>query len=218
LINQKYFSKSLRQNDIFFVLCVIEEFSTQTGGDVILADSIEQRIKNRDESVYPILIEKYWKVLWVICSAILKNIGTVQDIEECVSDVFIELWENSEKFDPQRANIAVYLKTIARSRAKDFYRRIKPNLAVVSLNDDVEVATDTVSEQVEKQSDLAEVQSAIEKLKEPDKEIFERRHYGGQKPQEIAEAMGLSDRTVRNSLYQSKLKLKNKLGGIIYET
>jgi RNA polymerase sigma-70 factor (ECF subfamily) len=131
--------------------------------------------------------------------------------------VFIELWESPEKFNPQRACVAVYLKTIARSRAKDFHRRIKRNLAVIPLNEDIEIVTAAIAEEVEKQSDLLYIKSAIEELNEPDREIFCRRHYEGQKPQEIAEAMDLSNREVRNSLYQSKLKLKNKLGGIIYE-
>ena len=105
----------------------------------MLPDSTEQRILNRDESVYPVLMKQYWKIIWVICSSILKNVGTVQDIEECVADVFIELWKSPEKFNPQRGDIAVFLKTIARSRAKDVYRRLKPSLGTARFDEELGV-------------------------------------------------------------------------------
>ena len=55
-------------------------------------------IKNRNERAINDVIVKYSKLLWPIVFAVLKNVGTEQDVEECVADVFIDLWENPDKF------------------------------------------------------------------------------------------------------------------------
>lgn len=44
-------------------------------------------IKSRDERRINEIIEKYSKLKWMIVSAVLKNVGTEQDVEECVAAV-----------------------------------------------------------------------------------------------------------------------------------
>lgn len=50
-------------------------------------------IRNRSEGAINETIDKYSKLLWSIIGKVLNNIGSVQDIEECVADTFIYLWE-----------------------------------------------------------------------------------------------------------------------------
>jgi RNA polymerase sigma-70 factor (ECF subfamily) len=174
-----------------------------------------ERIRTRDESVYRELIEQYGRLVWAVCGSILKNAGTAQDVEECVADVFIELWKKPEKFNPARGEIATYLKILARSKALNAYKRIKPALP---LNDEIGTMSDIVAEEVIGRLQAAEIESALGSLKEPDREICCRRYYFNQKPREIALAMNLPDREVRNRLYQSRKKLKTLIGGNYCET
>ena len=81
-------------------------------------------IGRRDEDAMNAVIEKYSRLLWSIADAVLKNVGNVQDVEECVADVFISLWEHPEKFDPGRGSLKSYLCILARSRAVDRYRQL----------------------------------------------------------------------------------------------
>jgi len=177
--------------------------------------NIPERIKNRDESVYRELIEEYGRLVWAVCGSILKNAGTAQDIEECAADVFIELWKKPEKFNPKRGDIAVYLKVLARTKALNAYRRIKPALP---LDEEIGTMSDIVAEEVIGRLRAEQVLSALGSLKEPDREIFYRRYYFEQKPREIALAMSLPDREVRNRLYQGRKKLKSIIGGDYCET
>lgn len=48
-------------------------------------------IKLRDEAAINEVIKKYSKLLWSVSGAVLSCIGSTQDIEECVADVFIYL-------------------------------------------------------------------------------------------------------------------------------
>lgn len=46
-------------------------------------------IGNRDEEALGLVMEKYAHLLWPIAAAVLKNVGSDQDVEECVADAFI---------------------------------------------------------------------------------------------------------------------------------
>lgn len=67
---------------------------------------------------------KHSRFLWKISSSVLINAASVQDVEECVADVFIYLWQYPEKYDPDRAKLSSWLSVVTRSKAIDRYRRI----------------------------------------------------------------------------------------------
>ena len=56
-----------------------------------------------------------------------------------------------------------------------------------------------------------ELLAAVNALGEPGKEILVRRYYYGQKPKQIALALGLTVKQVDNSLYRSKRQLREVL-------
>ena len=87
-------------------------------------EKILSAVKNRDEKVMAEIIEKYSKLLWKIVSSILINAGSIEDIEECVADVFIDLWLNPDKYNPEKSKLSSYLSIIARTNAIDKYRQI----------------------------------------------------------------------------------------------
>ncbi|MCL1903476.1 MAG: sigma-70 family RNA polymerase sigma factor [Oscillospiraceae bacterium] len=179
---------------------------------------IKQGILNHDEKLYRELIDEYGRLVWTVCSAILKNIGTVQDIEECVADVFIEVWKNPYKFNPEKGGIASFLKIIAKSKALNLHRRLRSKLPHVPFDDNIGLISVPVEEEIIDKTEAGEIMTEIGGLKEPDREIFYRRYCFEQKPSDIARVMNLPEREVRNRLYQSKKKLKNRIGGNYCET
>ena len=59
----------------------------------------------------------------------------------------------------------------------------------------------------------AALNAAVDALAEPDREILLRRYYFGQKPREIAAALGLDKKQVDNRLYQTKRRLRASVSG-----
>ena len=53
-------------------------------------------IEARDEQMLAFVVQKFSKLLWKIAASILINAASVQDVEECVADVFIYLWQYPE--------------------------------------------------------------------------------------------------------------------------
>jgi len=168
-----------------------------------------ERIRKGDEAAINEIIEKYSKLLWHIASAVLKN-ASVQDVEECVADVFIFLWRQPEKFDPQRGNLKTWLSTVTRSRAIDRYRSIMRRNEI-ALMENVPIEQMGLAETVMDRETKCVLISAVKALKEPEREIIIRRFFYEQKPKEIALVLDMPVKSVENCLYRTKLKLREAI-------
>lgn len=179
-------------------------------------EAVALAIASREESVMRYVINKYSRLLWPIVSAVLQTVGSEQDVEECVADAFIYLWEHPEKFDPSRGSLKTLLCILARSRAIDRYRELMRK-QTVPLEEMVLSAGTLMQDRLMQEETRRELLAAVQELEEPNREILVRRYYQDQKPREIALAMGLSVKQVDNSLYRSKRQLRAHLtekGGI----
>ena len=173
-------------------------------------EKIVRAIRDGSEAAIGQVIDRYSRLMWSIVSAVLKNTGAEQDVEECVADVFIYLWENPGKYDPQRGKLKAWLSVVARSRAIDRYREL-------SRRNDVPLEDTFIADRIgaadrvlarETRQDLIR---AIEALEELDGEILIRRYYREQKPREIALALDMPVKQVENRLYRAKKKCRNMI-------
>ena len=171
------------------------------------------KIKNRDEAVMGEVIDKYARLLWSAAEPVLHGIGTVQDVEECVADAFIYLWEQPQKFDPGRGSLKAWLVIVARSRAVDRCRALAKRSAV-PLEEALLADDSGPAEHILEEERRQVLTAALSLLSEQDREILLRRYCCGQKPREIARGMGLTVRQVDNRLYQTKKKLRETMGGM----
>ena len=87
-------------------------------------------IRERDERIISGVIARYSRLLWPIVSSVLKNVGTEEDVEECVADVFIDLWEHPDRFDPGKGSLKSWLCMVTRCRAIDCYRALSRHSTV----------------------------------------------------------------------------------------
>jgi len=173
-------------------------------------EKIINAIKNGDEAAIAQVIDKYSRLLWSVASAVLKNMGQEQDVEECVADVFISLWQQPEKYDAGRGGLRTWLCIKTRSRALDRYREISRRSAL-PLEEAVAAQVLGAEELVGTEETKRELASAIDTLALREREILIRRYYYEQKPREIALALGIPVKAVDNSLYRAKRKLREEL-------
>lgn len=167
-------------------------------------------IKNRDEKVMAAVIQKYSKLLWSITSAVLANSASVQDVEECVADVFIDFWLHPEKYTPEKGKLSSWLSMVARSKAIDRYRQILRKQEV-PIEEAITVHTDEILGIIVQREEQEKLVSCIEHLAESEKEIILRRYDYEQKPKEIALALNIPKKQVENCLYQTKQKLRKMM-------
>lgn len=173
-------------------------------------EKIISAIQRGDEVVINDVITKYSKLLWSIASSILHNVASDQDIEECVADVFVYLWENPEKYTARRGTLKVWLSVVARSHAIDRYRELSKNNAI-PLDDTVFIEQVGVCDGIVAEDTKRRLKEAVGALEQPEQEILIRRYYYEQKPKQIAVALNIPVKQVDNHLYRAKLKLRAML-------
>ena len=163
-------------------------------------------IIKRDEQMLAFVIQKYSKLLWKITASILLNVSSVQEVEECVADVFIFLWQYPEKYNPDRAKLSSWLSMIARSKAVDRYRSLIKHKEISM--EEIIVESLGYAEVKTSDEDKEELLFYIAELDEKEKELIVRRYYYEQKPAEIALALDIPKKQIENRLYYAKQKLK----------
>lgn len=166
------------------------------------------------------VIDRYVHLIYAIVYRKISTVGTAEDAKECVSDVFLTFHQQIDQVDLDKGSIKVYLATIANRKAVDLYRKLY-KVSVHSVQTDGGIleshsAKTNIEEDVVNKDERKILLQAIESLGEPDKEIFIRKYYLGQKSHEIAEIMNLRNNTVDKKVSRGLKKLKNLLGGELY--
>ena len=167
-------------------------------------------ISNKDEAVMSYVIQKYSKLLWKVASSVLVNVTSVQDVEECVAEVFIDFWLNPTRFDPRKGKLSSWLSMVTRSKAIDRYRRVVKKQEVPIEQEVIPYNAGLLTDIVTKEEEEKLLQ-CIGKLEETDRELVIRRFFYEQKPKEIAVALDMPKKQVENRLYKAKQTLRKMM-------
>ncbi|QHI73148.1 RNA polymerase sigma factor [Aminipila terrae] len=170
-----------------------------------------QLIKKNPQEGLSAAIDLYGSTIkWIV----IKIIGhwNSQDIEECISDIFVKLWMNIDNFKIE-SNISLksYLCGIARHTAIDYLRKAKLHFEIIPIEEnDIGLSVDFTDE-LAKQTNCLILQEAVDALPEPDREIFILRYYFHERINSIAQSLCLSPKAVENKLYRGKKVLRDSL-------
>jgi RNA polymerase sigma-70 factor (ECF subfamily) len=175
-----------------------------TDGEII------QKLRGGDSGALAAIMDAYNKLLWFIAGGILKGVGTEEDIEECICDVYFELWRNPAGFDDKRGALKTYLAVMARSRALDRCRALAKS-GCAELSEELPDIGEDLEDRFISRELQRDVRVLVEELGEPDREILIRRYFFGEKPGEISQKTRIPVKEVKNRLYQSKLRLRSAL-------
>lgn len=166
------------------------------------------KLKKHDESALDRIIEIFTPMVWAIAVNISGSSLSREDIEEVVSDVFVTLWKNADKYDPEK--LKGYIAAIAKTRTRNRLAALK-NISFSDINE-IDVEDDfSVSGEAEKSEMKAQLAEAVNELEEPDREILIRHYFYYQKTADIADSMGLTQENVKVKLHRTRNKLKKIL-------
>lgn len=85
------------------------------------AESVLDRIAAGDERAVSECIERYGALVWRMAR---RRLGRFPgDVEDAVQEVFVELWQCAERFDPARGCEQAFVATVAHRRLIDHHRR-----------------------------------------------------------------------------------------------
>ena len=135
----------------------------------------------------------------------LGSVCSREDIEEAVSDVFLKFYTAGTKNGFRFMSVRGALSVIAGRHCIDLFRQRSGRPETVSLDEIIEFTEDTSQRQNERYSRIAE---AVDQLEEPDRTIFLRKYFFGQKTADIAKDLDMRPNTVDKRVTRGLARLR----------
>ena len=171
-----------------------------------VADSVLPRIAAGDPAATADCIARYGGLVWSLARRFL---GNPADAEDAVQDVFIELWKNAGRYDPDRSAESTYITMIARRRLIDRKRKAGRTVAAQPLGD--EPAQQVAVARVEVEDEAAKAAAALAELREEERRVIRLAVYDGLTHEEIAAATGLPVGTVKTHIRRGLIRVRERL-------
>ncbi|MBD8033323.1 MULTISPECIES: sigma-70 family RNA polymerase sigma factor [Solibacillus] len=164
-----------------------------------------KRLKKQKEDALEYIIDAYMPLVKTITTKILYNMKR-QDIDECINDVFLTVWQNAHQFQGDAQDFKKWIGVITKYKAIDRYRQTEKQIA--REQSDMLLEENAGSLQTDQfilqREDKNEVLLAISQLTDIDRDIFIMKYYLELSNNEIAENLNLSKAAVDNRLYRGK--------------
>jgi RNA polymerase sigma-70 factor (ECF subfamily) len=168
-----------------------------------------ETIRAGDPGAFEVLVRRKTSKVYSLCYRIIGNAEDAKDISQLV---FIKLWENLEKYDPQYA-FDTWLYRMVTNVAIDFMRNkqsrdnaVNSNLRLVKTSFDAEQGV------VIQRKEVESVFNAVSSCLSPkQKTIFVMNQMDDMPSSEIAKVLGCRESTVRNHLFNARKLMQLQL-------
>ncbi len=189
---------------------------------VILSDTeIIDLIKNQPVKGRRALFDQFCDYVYVIAAGKIKSCGSREDIEECVSDIFADVYKYVDSKEVE-GSLKALVSTIAKRRSIDFFRRLSGGFGkTVSIESDEMYdipSNENISESAENKERSRIILNKIKELGEPDSTIIIQQYFYNRTAREIADSVSLTASNVQRRSSRARDKLRKLLieAGITY--
>lgn len=164
-------------------------------------------LREKNEEGVALLQKQYGNLVRYVVRGVLKD---QRDTEECVSDVYLQVWAHFHQYDPAKGKLSTWLTAVARNTALNRLRRRGPDCQPLHEADG---SAPSPEEEVLRKERAQRLEAVIRRLDAKEKPLFYRKYYYLQSTAQIAAELGMSERAVEGRLYRLRQKLRQQLGG-----
>ena len=160
------------------------------------------------------LFDEYCAYVYAIAAMKLKSCASREDVEECVSDIFAEVYRACCTDNGYDGDLKGIIGIIARRTATDYFRRLSAKSGRTVPIDDTAGelrSAEDVAENAERSEIGRILRGCIAALGEPDTTIITQQYYYGRTVREIAAALKMTDSAVQKRSTRARAKLKEML-------
>lgn len=170
-------------------------------------EELVSSIKAGDRQSYPLLVKRFLPKIWRLSLSILHN---EQEAEDATQEIFLSLWQNIEKWDPQgTAKFSTWIYRVSFNKCIDIKRARKNTVSEDSLPEkstssdayDDMLQTEVSKKMIELLSELPKAQQAVMRL-------F---YYEELSVEEITQKLKTTDQSVRSLLKRGRKSIKEKM-------
>ena len=177
------------------------------GGDE-LADLL-RRVAARDKAAFAALYKRTGAKLHGVIARILPRADAAA---EALQEAYVRVWEKAGDFDPSKGSALAWMGTIARNKALDEVRRVRPG-SVEDLPEGFEPAAAEIDPLAarERSEQLSALVACLEKLEEEKRAIVLLAYYRGLSREALAKRFSRPVPTIKTWLRRSLAELRDCL-------
>ena len=153
-------------------------------------------------------IDRFTPDVGAVVTRTLGCQGSREDVEEVVADVFLALWAHAGQLDPEQG-LRPWLGTVARNKATDWLRTHRP--ADPLPEPSTASGAPGPEEEAERREWARRLWEAVDALEEPDRTLFLRYYYLGDKLKDAARDLGLTQTAAKQRLFRGRKALRQRL-------
>jgi RNA polymerase sigma-70 factor (ECF subfamily) len=164
-----------------------------------------------DEAALASLYDRYRLILFGL---LLRILHSRAEAEDCLQEIFIQVWRQASDFDEARGRPFTWLVTMARSRAIDRLRASgsRDRTAQDAARAVVEETSDAVTDAIRSEQ-AAVVRDALDALPQEQRRVLELAYFEGLTQSEVAERLNQPLGTIKTRTRTAMMKLREMLGG-----
>lgn len=173
--------------------------------------SLMAAIAAGDRAALACLYDRHAPVLLAVCRRV---VGDADEADDVLVDVFYEVWARADRFDAGRGNPLGYLITLSRSRSID--RRRSRDARPPLRSDPAALANRPASgvgpeQHTHLNEQSARLRAALDRLSPDQRAAVESAFYDGLSHTEVAAKLGRPLGTVKSSIRQGLIRLRDIL-------
>lgn len=169
--------------------------------------ALVKKLNRGSRSALDAAVKRFTPYVSAVILRALAGRACREDVEELCADVFVALWTNAPGLDPEQG-LRSWLAAVARNRATDWLRCCRPTAPIPDNAPDPAPGPEELAQRREQSALLW---AAVDGLDEPDRTLFLRYYYEGDKLKTIAAELGLSQTAAKQRLFRGRKALKAAL-------
>lgn len=169
---------------------------------------LAKRLRDGNTAAFRNCYHKYVQKLYAFALRTARCPALAEDV---VHDVFVKMWENRHKIDPEQS-LQAWLFTVTRNHLLNLIKRKKIELAAVEqIYSETEPGQNHTEDEVLYNESERLFRQAVDQLPEKRRQIFRLCHIQGLTYDEAASQLNISSSTVNSQMVKARSSIKNYL-------
>lgn len=181
---------------------------SSVGNDAARLVALVAAVSGGDRAAFSELYERTSAKLYGIC---LRLLGSEQDAQDVLQDVYVTVWHKAALFDPAKAGTITWLAVLARNKAIDRLRRRRAPAQDIAAAADVPDEGPSAFEIVGNAQDIVRLRDCMDELDERPRAMIRSAFLGGATYPELAEQEGVPLGTMKSWIRRGLQRLRGCL-------
>lgn len=167
--------------------------------------TIIQGCQNNDPQCERLLVEHFAAILFTVSRRYSRS---REEAEDVLQDAFVKIFENIQKYQPERGSLEGWMRRIViRTALRDYRRKFPPLEKIEVVKEQLSSSEISIIDKLEEEDLLA----IIAQLPDGYRQVFNLYVIDGYSHKEVGKMLGLSESTSRSQLTRAKRLLRQKL-------